>query len=403
MSNQDIAFCENSTLIAAELTAADDLSELCIEVVNRPEQVAGQWEILESSAPDPFSSYGWVKAWYDAHKNTEKGLPVIIVGSDKDHRPLFILPLFRRKIGPFNILLRPGRTHSAYFSGLFSPRCRQMVNSDNAGQFWKMVFSTVPWVDVIAIDGVRDSEIGHNNPLRFLPRINSSNPSYQMKLGHDWDTLYQSKMSRKARANIRRCEKRLLEQGELHFKKGESKEECLALLRGLLKQKAEQFAAREIIDPYEMENISSFYEKLVQSENGAGVPSVEIRALFLDDKPLAINLGMIQKDEFHGLIMSMVEGPLMRFSPGRILLLRTMRQLSEKGIGIFDFGAGQADYKDGWIDKSINRYHVIMPLSIKGRLFGFGLRRASALKALIKRSAWACELTKRARWNSKKD
>lgn len=403
MMKQSVVFRQDLTSIAPDLMAAADLSGLRIVVVDQPERVVEQWRSLERFAQDPFSNYEWVKPWYEAHKNTPNCSPVIILGTDQDNRPLFLLPLFRRKIGPFNILLRSGRTHSAYFSGLFSHSCRKMITGQNAKLFWKRVFSAVPWADVIAIGGLREAEFVHGNPLKFLPRMTSSNPSYEVQVSGEWESFFKSKMNRKARSNVRRCEKRLSERGELHFKTGVNKKERLELLRILLAQKAEQFKLSGIINPYEMENITSFYEKLVQSSEGAQAHSLIITALYLDDKPLAVILGMTQGEGYHGLIMSMVTNSLARFSPGRILLLRTMQHLCKIGIGKIDFGVGDSNYKKEWVDGAIKRFYVLAPLSLKGRVFVFGLRRAAALKGLIKKINWAKNLTKQVRWYSMKD
>jgi len=127
-----------------------------------------------------------------------------------------------------------------------------------------------------------------------------------------------------------------------------------------------------------------------------------ITALYLDEKPLAVILGMIQGSGFHGLIMSMVHGPLARFSPGRILLLRTMRHLMEVGVRKIDFGVGDANYKKEWAKGDIARHYVLAPLSLKGRIFVFGLRRVAALKALIKSTEWVRNMAKRVRWYSLK-
>lgn len=403
MMKQSAVFRQELEAISPDLAMAEDLPKISIKVVNRPELVVEPWSFLERFATDPFSNYAWVKAWYDAHENAPNCSPVIILGTDKNHRPLFLLPLFLQKSGPFNVLLRPGRTHSACSSGLFSQSCRQMINAGNGRQFWKSVFSAVPRADAIYIDGVRDAEIAQNNPLGYLPHINSDNPSFEMLLTGDWERFCKSKLNRKARSNLRRCEKRLSELGELRFRIVETKEDRLAYLHVLLAQKAEQFRAHRTINPYETQNIISFYQKLVSSEINGGAQSPLITTLVLDDKPVAVILGMTQETEFHGLIMSMTVGPLARFSPGRLLLHRTLRHLSETGIRKIDFGVGGASYKEEWIDREIIRHHVLAALSIKGRLLVFGIRWMAAFKALIKSSGWAKEMVRRVRWYSMSD
>ncbi len=403
MMKQSVVFRENLNAVSPDLEISGELPQFSVSVVNKPELVAEQWRYLESCACDPFSNYVWVKAWYNAHKNIPDCSPVIILGTDKNQTPLFLLPLFRQKSGPFNILVRPGRTHSACSSGLFSQSCRRMINSHNGEQFWKSVFSQIPRADAVAIDGVREADIKRQNPLRYLPHINSGNPSYEMLLTGDWDTFYRAKTTRKARSNVRRCEKRLSELGNLRFKTADSKEDRLACLRVLLAQKAEQFTVRGIINPYTRPGITSFYENLVAgAENSEGQPLL-LTTLTLDEEPLAVIFGMIQATEFHGLIMSMREGPLTRFSPGRILLHRTLQHLSQIGIRKIDFGVGEAGYKQEWVDAEIIRHQVLAPLNLKGRVLVSGFRQASAIKAMIKGSGWAKEMTRRLRWYSMKN
>jgi len=403
MMKQSVVYCENLNALSPDLEISGELPPFSVTVVNRPELVSEPWRYLESCACDPFSSYVWVKAWYDAHKDTPDCSPVIILGTNKNQKPLFLLPLFRKKSGPFNILVRPGRTHSACSSGLFSQSCRQMINSRNGEKFWKSVFSQVPRADAVAIDGVREADIKHQNPLRYLPHSNTDNPSFEMLLTGDWEKFYQSKMTRKARSNIRRCEKRLSELGKLRFKTADTKEDRLAFLRVLLAQKAEQFTMRGIVNPYTRPGITSFYENLVAgAENSHGQPLL-LTTLVLDEKPLAVIFGMIQATEYHGLIMSMQEGPLTRYSPGRLLLHRTLQHLSRIGIRKIDFGVGKAGYKEEWVDAEIIRHQVLAPLGHKGRFLVIGIKLASAIKALIKGSGWAKEMTRWVRWYSMKN
>ena len=403
MMKHSVEFRQDFKAVSPELEIAGDFLQFSITVTDKPERVAEQWKYLEAFASDPFSSYVWIKAWYDAHKDNPNCSPVIISGTDENQKPLFLLPLFLQKTGPFKTLLRPGRTHSACFSGLFSPSCRRMINSRNGEQFWKLVFAQVSWADAIALDGVREVEIRQHNPLGYLPHLNVDNPSFEMLLTGNWESFYRSKIARKARSNVRRCEKRLCELGRLRFKTAETEEDRLRCLRVLLTQKSEQFTRRGIVNPYTRPGITTFYENLVAGVENREIQPLLFTTLVLDEKPLAVIFGMIKGTEFHGLIMSMQDGLLARFSPGRILLHRTLQHLSKIGIRKIDFGVGAARYKEEWVDAEIVRHHVLFPLSLKGRLLVFGIRQASAIKALIKGSGWASEIMRRVRWISMKN
>jgi CelD/BcsL family acetyltransferase involved in cellulose biosynthesis len=362
---------------------------LDIKVYHNPHEIGTEWAFLERCARDQSTCPAWSIAWYDAHKDVAKYAPVIILGRNKAGKPVFLLPLLKKKIGPFNVLVRPGWKHSAYFGCLFSPELRLQITSENNDVFWQSIFCSVPDIDAVIIDGLAPDRLEQDNPLIHLPLLHSENPSFRMAIGDDWQARYTAKNSSKVRSNDRRREKRLAETGKLKFHIALQLEEKYQLLSTLLQQKSDQFAQAGSADPFNDDQIHAFYKKLIEIDHRKPNPSVFISALLLDGEPLAVNMGLIHNDEFHGLLISMRTGDCRRFAPGRQLLLNTARHLSGCGIKTLDFGVGEMSYKSDWCDETIQRFHVLAPLNIKGQILVQGARLAAKLKGRIKRMTFA--------------
>jgi CelD/BcsL family acetyltransferase involved in cellulose biosynthesis len=367
------------------LVSTECFPGVVMHCVTRHENIATEWKQLGDQANDPFSCYAWASAWYDAHAPKD-AFPVIVIGRTYDNQPLFLLPMILRKIGPFKVLMRPGSKHSAYFGGLFSAECRKLVTKENAGQFWKSVFSTIPDADVIAIDGVAEAELEHGNPMRYLPLLKSGNSSFRMPVAVDWAEQYLKSTNSKARSNDRRCKKRLAELGKLEYRVAANNEERRMMLRSLMAQKSQQFKNQKVPNPFESPSVQAFYEMLIDKYDNQNTDAFFVSALLLDGEPVAVNFGILHHQVLHGLIMTMKQGEFKRYAPGRLLLLETNQYLAEKGIRTHDFGAGEFEYKNTWCEKDITRYNVVASTGIKGRLLVLALGWASRIKGTIKRS-----------------
>lgn len=363
----------------------DRNSCLHIQAFTRPEDVIHEWKELEQFANDGFSCLAWALAWYEAHKNDINCSPVVILGVDANRKPAFLLPMFRRKLGPFDILVRPGMKHSTYFGGLFAPEWREKISDENGRKFWSSVFSAIPGINAVLIDGLSAEEIEQGNPLRHLPLLRSGNPSFRMSIANNWVEQYNSMIKSKVRSNDRRCKKRLAELGALDYRVAANKQEKREFMSELFAQKSEQFNIMGIPDPYEKPEVQAFYHYLVDMDDDHKSPSVFISALSLSGKPVALNLGLIHGGQLHGLVMSMSHGPLKRFAPGRQLLLQTNQYLSENSIHVHDFGIGEFSYKDDWCEEKIERNYVLAPLGIKGFILVNAIKFSARVKGKVKR------------------
>jgi CelD/BcsL family acetyltransferase involved in cellulose biosynthesis len=372
--------------IAAARDVASDLDGITITVTDRIETVAAEWKTLEAQAALPFCDFAWCRAWYDAHRVDRSALPVIALGTDASGEPLFLLPLALERRGPFRVLVWPGGTHSAYQCGLFSESCRRLVTEENAKLFWSKIFERLPRTDALAGYGLPQFELERGNPLAHLPSSKCGCFSYNMALSDDWETLYGSKVTSKKRSNDRRCERRMAELGSLRFRIAVTAAERRGLLDVLMAQKAKRFDELGTPNIFDAPDVRAFYRHLIDGRDWHHDRSVFLSAIQLEGEVIAVNLGLTQGKSFHGLLLSMASGDIERFGPGRMLLRRSMEHLCRHGFTQFDFGVGEDPYKDLWFDEAVERRDVLVPFSLKGRVFIAGLSMFLKSKAAIKQT-----------------
>lgn len=357
-----------------------------IELFDTLQPVKADWFALEAETTLPFATFAWAEAWFESVALERRHKTVILVGRDAAGRTAFILPFVQEQRGPFAVLLWPGGTHCAYQSGLFSSACRVRIAEIGADAFWANIFSTVSGVDAIAAYGLPEMDSENNNPLHALPSIQSGCSSYRFALAADWTSVYESKCTARLRSDNRRCERRMGELGDVCFHVAETAEEREQLIETMLDQKSVQLQDAGAPDFTAGAGIRGFYRRLASSPHWTGDTRVFVAALELDGVPAAVNFGLIKGGTFHGLILSMGDGEAAKFAPGRLLLKRSVELFCGEGLEAFDLGAGEESNKLKWADGPVGRREVLVPLSVKGRIFLAGLRMFLAAKCQIKRS-----------------
>jgi len=349
-----------------------------------PAEIKADWLALEAGEPLPFSDYAWAEAWYGRLDRDGADMPVIVIGRGPHGEPYFILPFVLEQRGPFRVLLWPGGTHSGYQHGLFSDACRTHIKNVGAPVFWARVWADLPDADAVAAYGVPETDVAEDHPLAHLPRFGCGCAGHRFALMPDWTALYEAKCNAKMRRNDRRCERRLEEIGEVTFQVARSADERRHLIDVMLEQKSAQLNEMGAPDFTAAPGIARFYHRLATSGEWGRGSEVFIAALELDGDPVAVNLALIKDGCAHGMILSMTNGDVEKFGPGRLLLRRSLAHFCGIGLRSMDLGAGDDPYKMHWADETVRRCDVIVPLTVRGRLFVLGLRTLFAAKARIK-------------------
>ncbi|MEO0619626.1 MAG: GNAT family N-acetyltransferase [Pseudomonadota bacterium] len=95
-----------------------------------------------------------------------------------------------------------------------------------------------------------------------------------------------------------------------------------------------------------------------------------LHVLKLDNRPIAIELGIIRGDDYASFIAGF-DGALNDLSPGKIQMERSFRWFLENGVVRYDFLPNPASYKAGWTNESETVVTFSIPLNMTGRLLAF--------------------------------
>ena len=357
---------------------------LKIDVFSSPRPIRADWIGLEPDTKLPFVTYAWAEAWFGSVCTAQGQQPYIVVGRDLDGAVQFILPFLLERRGPFRVLKWPGSGHCSYQCGLFSRALRNRLWTVGCNAFWQNVLGNLKGVDAIAAYGLPELADEQDNPMHALPWLDTGCSGRSFKLDGDWQALHEAKCNAKIRRNERRCERRLAELGEVRFRIGRTTEQKLKLIDTLLDQKSAQLHAEGLPDFTSEPGVRSFYRRLAKSPHWPEGSEFFIASLELDGLPVAVNLGLVNGTVLHGLILSMAEGNAARFGPGQLLLRQTFEHYCGSDVETIDMGVGDGAWKEKWGDQLVGRRDVIVPLTLRGRLFSTSLRAMFRVKSKIK-------------------
>ncbi|WP_137390701.1 GNAT family N-acetyltransferase [Rhodoligotrophos defluvii] len=329
-----------------------------------------------------YDTWEWNEAWQHCIGQAEGVSPRIILGHDEDDRLLFLLPLsVRRRLGCVVLSWLTAPTLN-YGLGLYNPDFLTEIGGDLAAA-WPEILRAAGPVDAVHLAPMPVRWQGRPHPLRQIFSARGANSVYVIHLDGDYEALYARKRSGESRRSAKKRDGRLNREGELHFGLPQTAAEAHRIIEAMFEQHAGRMGELGIGGAVAGER--AFLHRLVDqySTYGEGLAPF---ALTLDGYPLSVALGGVYGRAYYALILSMTDGPMRKHSPGDAVLRRTIEACSKAGLTLFDFGAGQADYKDAWADEVIPLYHALAASTLRGVPYVASASVANACKRRLKSS-----------------
>ncbi|MBD1544860.1 GNAT family N-acetyltransferase [Roseibium aggregatum] len=167
--------------------------------------------------------------------------------------------------------------------------------------------------------------------------------------------------------------RKLAEQG-VEFSEIKTATEREKALLSLMEYKRRHLRAAGITrDPWS-EKQERFFKNVVAGDCD-GTTQTVLLALKRHDETIAAALSFVSDSEFHGSLISMGDGSWHRYSPGSVLICKTIEWARERGIRQFYFGPGSHGYKKHFGAQAYPLGRILVPLTAKGHSY-------MALKAL---------------------
>ncbi|MET0605694.1 MAG: GNAT family N-acetyltransferase [Beijerinckiaceae bacterium] len=228
-----------------------------------------------------------------------------------------------------------------YNAPILGPAAPQ--DSRGARELWRALCRALPPADILTIGKSPRVLRGRPNPLALLRAATPSQLSGNViDIDGPFDAFTRG-FDRKMRKELGR-EKRVFEatpgaRFEIIADRGEAER----VFDRLAEMQAARIRGRGRVYRLDEPEKAEFYRTLLAE--GLKDGNVALSALRVGDEVVAALLGCISGDHYAMVRLGQAGAAWGHFSPGRLIILETMRALRNKGTRRFDFTIGEYDYK----------------------------------------------------------
>ena len=292
----------------------------------------------------------------------------VVTVRDRSGRLCLLFPVTVSNLLGCRIASSPGGKHASFVTPLMAPDLSCVASREGIGSALAAAGRELD-IDAFHFPAVPTVWNGTHNPLAAWGRP-AANPAFSLRLSSSGDETLARSMSRDGRRKLRSKERRLSELGHVVFLRARESAETERLLEAFLHQKKVRFRELGIDDPFGSAEVRTFLRRGLQPGPRGSAPALELFALTLDDRPLAVLGAAVDESHLCGMFNSFdVEAAASRLSPGDILVSRLIRHACAEGLKTFDLGVGDARYKRTFCDETVPLADVVVPVTPRGRVF----------------------------------
>ncbi|WP_158813028.1 GNAT family N-acetyltransferase [Methylocapsa sp. S129] len=368
------------------------------EVFDDLDSARAPWMEMERLAlASPYQRYGFVEAWQQTTGRARAIAPMIVVARDAAGRVSAILPLGRSRRGPVWVAEFLGGADANFKMGLF--RADIDVGREAIVDLLRRAARmTRPHVDVFWLTNQPVSWQGAANPMAVLPRQLSPSFGHKSALTKDFNGWLRDHHSKEAQKKLRKKTKRLNEIGGVSHVIAQDEARARAILAAFFSQKQAHTRAVGLANPYQEPHTARFFDIAATRDMAEGAQVLELHALMSGERIVATFGGGAQGDRFCGMFISYDADPeISRCSPGQLLILEIIRDLSARGFATFDLGVGEARYKDANCETDEPLFDAAVAVTPVGFAAGAAALLQQRIKRWIKHTPWAWRLADRLR------
>tara|TARA_Y100000590_G_scaffold415483_1_gene513275 strand:+ start:3001 stop:4089 length:1089 start_codon:yes stop_codon:yes gene_type:complete len=339
------------------------------------------WKSFEKESVNYcFQSYEWFENWVNNYRVNNNNFLLCICVVKYKSKVICIFPFEIEKKFNLKILKWAGDKHTDYCSPLI--RKDFFFDKKTFINLYEKVLSIIKNIDVVYLTKQPECINEIKNPfIEFLKNFEDSQ-TYSISLPNKWEYYTNQILKREFyRQNLRK--KKLLKRlGSLKFKIYENRDEKTSVLNELFKQKNIRLRSKKIEDILKSNDLE-FYKEF--EKEGVKDIKTHLSSLVLNNELIAIHWGVIYKKRFYYLLLSMQEGQLNKYSPGRLLISLLIRWSISKKLEVFDFTLGGESYKKSWSNKNSYLFNYVESKSLKGFNFFLLIKIKLFLKKIYKK------------------
>lgn len=226
-------------------------------------------------------------------------------------------------------------------------------------KIFELILQKFPSIDGIFLDKQIEKIKNFENPFVKLLKNKFYSHVYKIKLPKTYKEYEDQVLKKSFSTQNKRKKKMLKNSGLLKFKSANNFYEKNKLLDILFSnKKVYKFGVQK--KPFN-DNDKLFYKNLVNNKD----INTHLSYLKINENFLSIHLGIIFRDTYNYLIISNIDSPYNRLSPGRILVYYLIRFCIKKKIIFFDFLLGDENYKKNWSNKNSSTFYFMKMIKVK--------------------------------------
>ncbi len=302
-----------------------------------------RWNALLARGPVdvPFARHEWLAAWLDAFAPPAAPLHVVVARAPSGE-PAGIACLLEERDGRVVRLVAPANDHSNRVEWALGPDASGAVAA-----LWGHLRDRMRWDVLLLRDVPRD---GPTSVLvETLARVDRH-------LTGRWESLRtpyldlgragaEERTSAKFRGNLRRRLKRLSELGAVAVSRLDGRSGLDAALDAFFALEASGWKGARgsaiALDP----RLVRFYGQIARDAAARG--ALALRALTLDGRAIAFDLGLVHRGTFY-LPKTAYDEALGAVSPGQLLRREVLAECEARGLARFDFLGPDMAWKRDW-------------------------------------------------------
>jgi CelD/BcsL family acetyltransferase involved in cellulose biosynthesis len=323
-----------------------------ISNVQHWDDVAPVWDCLASG--NPFRRRAWLRSWWTAY-GQDHTLFILQVNNREGDVIGFAPWYLERSLSRGRVVrfLGTGEVCSDYMGVLATPEYGDQVvealtdwlTHDAGGKLG----SAIAW-DLLDLNGVDAADRGMQRLAEQLARAGNhvhrraGDSCWRIELPDTWEE-YLQRLSKSHRKQVRRIERRYLDNGSAQLRTACRREhvvEAMSLLVDLHQQRRQSLSQPGC---FASESFSTFLHGAV--ERLSADEAVELHWIELAGRPVAAELHLVGGDVTYAYQAGVLPEALEQ-EPGRIMNVAVLKHNIQQGQAAFDFLRGDEPYKAHW-------------------------------------------------------
>lgn len=316
----------------------------------------------------PFQSFSLLVLWYNTIATKYYNISPCIVLIYYDDSLLAIFPLCIIKYTfRINVLEWLGGHQADYMAPLISNVWHD--NTHDINIIWEKVINKIPDFDVIHLQKQPEYINDVYNPMIQIMDNVKYTSSYSSTLESDWEYYKKNRIKKRILSDSNRQIRRLSEIGEIKFEVITDEIKKNNLIDNMITQKRRRYRETSKWDMFSLEGYREFYHKCLQLKDD----QIEIHcsALLVNGTMIATHFGLVSKGTFYYLMPSYEGNEWIKYSSGRILLIKLLEWSINNKLSSFDFTIGGENYKSYWCNKELSMFEQLENKTYLGMFYLF--------------------------------